>query len=63
MDVWHRCCAGFDVHKRTVVACVQTDDRVSKSIKAFADLLALSDRLAAQLHPVASHAGIPGPDS
>ena len=63
MDV---CCAGFGVHKRTVVACVQTVDpvgKVSKSIKAFVDLLALSDRLAAQLHPVASHAGIPGPDS
>ena len=22
MDVLHRCCAGLDVHKRTVVACV-----------------------------------------
>ncbi len=55
MDVLHRCCAGLDVHKRTVVACVRRVDpagKVSKSIKTFAsmtaDLLALSDWLAAQ---------------
>jgi transposase len=55
MDVLHRCCAGLDVHKRTVVACVRRVDpagKVSKSIKTFAtmtaDLLALSDWLAVQ---------------
>jgi transposase len=55
MDVLHACCAGLDVHKRTVVACVRRVDpagKVSKSIKTFAtmtaDLLDLSDWLAAQ---------------
>jgi transposase len=55
MDVLHRCCAGLDVHKRTVVACVRRVDpagKVSKSIKTFAtmttSLLALSDWLAVQ---------------
>src|SRR4051794_5580710 len=55
MDVLHACCAGLDVHKRTVVACVRRVDpagKVSKNIKTFAtmtrDLLDLSDWLAAQ---------------
>jgi transposase len=55
MDVLHACCAGLDVHKKTVVACVRRVDpagKVSKSIKTFAtmtaDLLDLSDWLAAQ---------------
>ncbi len=55
MDVLHRCCAGLDVHKRTVVACVRKVDpagKVSKLTKTFAtmtaDLLALSDWLAVQ---------------
>jgi transposase len=55
MDVLHACCAGLDVHKRTVVACVRRVDpagKVSKHIKTFAtmtrDLLNLSDWLAAQ---------------
>jgi transposase len=55
MDVLHDCCAGLDVHKKTVVACVRRVDpagKVSKSIKTFAtmtaDLLDLSDWLAAQ---------------
>jgi transposase len=55
MDVLHRCCAGLDVHKRTVVACVRRVDpagKVSKTIKTFptmtTDLLALSDWLAVQ---------------
>jgi transposase len=55
MDVFHACCAGLDVHKRTVVACVRRVDpagKVSKAIKTFAtmtrDLLSLSDWLAAQ---------------
>jgi transposase len=55
MDVLHRCCAGLDVHKRSVVACVRRVDpagKVSKTIKTFAtmttDLLALSDWLAVQ---------------
>ena len=55
MDVLHACCAGLDVHKKTVVACVRRVDpagKVSKSIKTFAtmtaNLLDLSDWLAAQ---------------
>lgn len=55
MDVLHACCAGLDVHKKTVVACVRRVDpagKVTKSIKTFPtmtrDLLALSDWLAAQ---------------
>jgi transposase len=55
MDVLHGCCAGLDVHKKTVVACVRRVDpagKVSKNIKTFAtmtgDLLNLSDWLAAQ---------------
>lgn len=55
MDVLHACCAGLDVHKRTVVACVRRVDpagKVSKLIKTFAtmtaDLLDLSDWLAVQ---------------
>jgi transposase len=55
MDVLHDCCAGLDVHKKTVVACVRRVDpagKVSKSIKTFAtmttNLLDLSDWLAAQ---------------
>jgi transposase len=55
MDVLHACCAGLDVHKKTVVACVRRVDpvgKVSKSIKTFAtmtaDLLDLADWLAVQ---------------
>jgi transposase len=55
MDVLHACCAGLDVHKRTVVACVRRVDpagKVIKNIKTFAtmtgDLLDLTDWLTAQ---------------
>lgn len=55
MDVLHRCCAGLDVHKRTVVATVRRVDpagKVEKTTKTFPtmtrDLLTLSDWLAAQ---------------
>jgi transposase len=55
MDVLHACCAGLDVHKRTVVACVRRVDpagKVSKNIKTFAtmtrDLLDLADWLGVQ---------------
>lgn len=55
MDVLHDCCAGLDVHKGTVVACVRRVDpagKVFKNIKTFAtmthDLLNLGDWLAAQ---------------
>ncbi len=55
MDVLHACCAGLDVHKRTVVACVRRVDpagKVTKNIKTFAtmtgDLLNLADWLTAQ---------------
>ena len=52
--VYERCC-GLDVHKRTVVACVlvtHPDGTVQREVRTFgtmtADLLALSDWLAAQ---------------
>jgi transposase len=55
MDVLHRCCAGLDVHKKTVVACVRRVDpagKVQKHIKTFptmtGDLLELADWLAVQ---------------
>jgi transposase len=55
MDVLHACCAGLDVHKKTVVACVRRVDpagKVTKTTKTFAtmtaDLLDLSDWLAAR---------------
>ena len=55
MDVLHACCAGLDVHKKTVVACVRRVDpagKVTKTTETFAtmtaDLLDLSDWLAAR---------------
>jgi transposase len=54
MEVLYRCCAGLDVQKRTVVACLlrtAEDGRRSKELRAFgamtADLLALADWLQA----------------
>jgi len=53
MDTVYRCCAGLDVHKESVVACVLwvgEDGSSRKEIRTFAtmtgDLLALSDWLA-----------------
>jgi transposase len=53
MDLLYRCCAGLDVHKKTVVACVRRIDPAGparQEIRTFgtmtADLLALSDWLA-----------------
>jgi transposase len=55
MDVLHTCCAGLDVHKRTVVATVRRVDplgKVGRKTQTFAtmtrDLLDLSDWLASQ---------------
>ncbi len=55
MEILHDCCAGLDVHKKTVVACIRRvgpDGTVSSQVRTFgtmtADLLALSDWLAAQ---------------
>jgi transposase len=55
MDIIHACCAGLDVHKRTVVACIRRvgpDGAVSREVRTFgtmtAELLALSDWLATQ---------------
>jgi transposase len=55
METIYTRCAGLDVHKKTVVACVRCLDpagRVSESVRTFAtmtaDLLALSDWLAGQ---------------
>jgi transposase len=54
MDIVVACCAGLDVHKKTVVACrrcLQGNGKVRKEVRTFgtmtADLLALSDWLAA----------------
>ncbi|MGO9597043.1 MAG: hypothetical protein ACLP7Q_03385 [Isosphaeraceae bacterium] len=58
MDVLHRCCAGLDVHKRTVVACVRRVDpdgkvhrKVHRKVRTFAtmtaELMGLADWLAA----------------
>ena len=53
MDVLHERCAGLDVHKKTVVACVRSvgaDGGVAREVRTFAtmtaDLLALADWLA-----------------
>jgi transposase len=54
MEVVHAHCAGLDVHKDTVVACVRhmTDGKVTTAIKTFntatQELLALSDWLSAE---------------
>ena len=55
MDLIHACCAGLDVHKKTVVACVRRvgpDGQVSREVRTFgtmtADLLALADWLDAE---------------
>jgi transposase len=54
MDVLHPCCAGLDVHKKTVVACVRRHGphgAVTAEVRTFATLtaglLALADWLAA----------------
>jgi transposase len=59
MDMIHVCCAGLDVHKKTVVACIRhvgPDGNVNREVRTFgtmtAELLALSDWLAA---PGVSH--------
>jgi len=52
MDILHTHCAGLDVHKDTVVACVRhgSEGRVKREVRTFktmtTDLLALSDWLA-----------------
>jgi transposase len=50
MQVVHERCAGLDVHKKTVVACIlitQPDGTVQREVRTFstmtADLLLLSD--------------------
>jgi transposase len=55
LDIIHVCCAGLDVHKKTVVACVRrlgADGAVQRETRTFrtmtADLIALADWLADQ---------------
>jgi transposase len=55
MELIHPCCAGLDVHKKTVVACCRIlgpDGKLHKQTRTFstltADLLALADWLLAQ---------------
>jgi len=61
MNLIHACCAGFDVHKKTVVVCVRRvscDGTVTSQVRTFgtmtAELLMLSDWLEAEgVGPVA----------
>ncbi len=55
MDLIHACCAGLDVHKKTVVACIRhtgPDGAVTTAVRTFgtmtAQLLALADWLDAE---------------
>jgi transposase len=55
LDLIHPCCAGLDVHKKTVVACIRRlgpDGRVDSQVRSFgtmtAELLALADWLEAE---------------
>jgi transposase len=55
LDLIHPCCAGLDVHKKTVVACVRRtgpDGRVARETRTFgtvtAELIALADWLDAE---------------
>ena len=55
MEILYRCCAGLDVHKKTLVACVRRIDaagKVHQAVRTFGTmtchLLALSDWLAEQ---------------
>jgi transposase len=55
MEILHPCCAGLDVHKKSVVACVRrraADGQLTQESRRFgtmtADLLALADWLAEQ---------------
>jgi transposase len=50
MELLHPCCAGLDVHKKTVVACCRTvgpDGKLHKQARTFStmtgELLALAD--------------------
>ncbi len=54
MEVLHQHCAGLDVHKDTVVACVRhmADGAVRREVRTFktltSDLMALSEWLASE---------------
>jgi transposase len=55
VDLIHACCAGLDVHKKTVVACVRRiapDGQVYRQVRTYrtltADLIALADWLDAE---------------
>lgn len=55
MDLIHPCCAGLDVHKKTVVACVRRtgpDGQAAREVRTYrtmtADLIALADWLDAE---------------
>ena len=55
MNVIHTCCAGLDVHKKTVVACIRrvsADGSISSQVRTFgtmtAELVALADWLDAE---------------
>jgi transposase len=55
MDLMHACCAGLDVHKKTVVACVRRvgpDGQLGREVRTYrtmtAELIALADWLDAE---------------
>ena len=55
MNLLHACCAGLDVHKKTIFACIRTvgfDGTVRCQVRSFgtmtAELLALADWLEAE---------------
>jgi len=55
MNILHPCCAGLDVHKKTIFACIRTvgiDGTVRCQVRTFgtmtAELLALADWLESQ---------------
>jgi transposase len=61
MEVIHRCCAGLNVHKETVVACVRqvcADGRIEEPVRTFATttagLLELGDWLVARQVTIAA---------
>ena len=61
MEVIHRCCAGMDVHKQTVMVCVRktaADGKVDQQTRTFstttASLLELSDWLVAEQVTIAA---------
>ncbi len=58
MDVLHACCAGLDVHKRTVVACVRRVDPAGKVSKGKSGVNSYFLRQIREANPVSIHVQI-----